>query len=263
MFSKHSLSFSAFDDLITGTAFALLSEICFLENLTAFLTWESQLCLQAGITTGFFPLSPMFCCLFTATVGVKICPHHAACWQKGLRSCITWSNSLNKKGRNGGPNKKKGRERKQKASESLFLYMCVCVHIYTHTHGVGTALRCLTALQYTLRFRNVCLAWHEKPRIPSSWTSLSQDSGTKFPFLAKARFRSDSKQGDLFLARDVNAVFPALQVLTRMARYLCCCSHDLRPERRHGTEHRQKPEDNEHSRGLNPSQSFILNQQCS
>lgn len=72
MFSKHSLSFSAFDDLITGTAFALLSEICFLENLTAFLTWESQLCLQAGITTGFFPLSPMFCCLFTATVGVKM-----------------------------------------------------------------------------------------------------------------------------------------------------------------------------------------------
>lgn len=186
MFSKHSLSFSAFDDLITGTAFALLSEICFLENLTAFLTWESQLCLQAGITTGFFPLSPMFCCLFTATVGVKICPHHAACWQKGLRSCITWSNSLNKKGRNGGPNKKKGRERKQKASESLFLYMCVCVHIYTHTHSVGTALRCLTALQYTLRFRNVSV-WHGmrnpgSPQVGQLWVKTVEPNS---PFWQK------------------------------------------------------------------------------
>lgn len=141
--------------------------------------------------------------------------------------------------------------------------MCVCAYIHTYTQCWHSPQMSNSSAVHPQVQKRLCLAWHEKPRIPSSWTSLSQDSGTKFPFLAKARFRSDSKKGDLLLARDVNAVFPALQVLTRMARYLCCCSHDLRPERRHGTEHRQKPEDNEHSRGLNPSQSFILNQQCS
>lgn len=52
MFSKHSFSLPAFDDLITGAiCLALLSEFVSGKNLTGFLLWENLLCFQTAIIT--------------------------------------------------------------------------------------------------------------------------------------------------------------------------------------------------------------------
>lgn len=157
---------------------------------------------------------------------------------------------------------REGEKNKQIEPVHACVCMCVCMHI--HTQSIGTALRCLSGFQYSLGLSKIFM-WHCR-RNPSSlqvrpvWVKAMEPN---FSFWQKPVSGLTPNLVIHSLHRDVNATFPVLQVLTRMACYLCCCSHDLRPERPHGAEHRQKPEDNEHPRGLNSSQSFILNKQCS
>lgn len=118
------------------------------KNVTASLVWEIQPRFQNS--PGFFPLVYL-----QPQLERKCCPHHSVCWQKGLRSCMTWSNRLNKKGRNGGL-KKKGREGKQRVRACSYMCVCIC--------------RCWYSPQMSNRFpvhpqvqKNPYLALHEKP----------------------------------------------------------------------------------------------------
>lgn len=133
---------------------------------------------------GLFSLPPTFWSLFTATVGVKMLssPHWSLTKRKPtelyntvklleqqkkehyLLKLIIFDHCpfLQKHGR--GLEKRKGREGKQTNSESLF--MCVVymrVHVHTHTRSVGTALRCLSGFQYSLRLSKIFDITGESP----------------------------------------------------------------------------------------------------
>lgn len=167
---------------------------------------------------GFFSLPPTFWSLFTATVGVKMLssPHWALTKRKPLElyntvklpeqrrkehyllKLIIFDHCpfLLKHGR--GLEKRKGRGEKQTNRACS----CVCVYVCVHAH---TYTKYWYSPQMSIRFpvqpwakQNLYVALQEKPQFPSSQTSLSQGNGTKFLFLAKASFRSDSKLGDSF-----------------------------------------------------------------
>lgn len=157
----------------------------------------------------------------------------------------------------GGCKREMGRRKKLKRD---------CSVIYIYTHSAGTTLVCLSGFQHNPGLSKICFfdgAWELRVLFKLHKSEPRQRNQT--PLSLWRKLGSDLTPDLLILSlqRDVNATFAVLQVLTRMACYLCCCSHDLRPERPHSTEHRQKPEDNEHSRGLNSSQPFILNKQRS